>query len=421
MAAVDHARRVRASEKENAGPAQLGAVPEPPIKKAPASRGVFECAIGRAESNDGDLLKVWAEYIQWARCLPESDQEGLLRRACNRLVSDKRLHQDIRFLRLWVSFAEKNTKPAEVLGNLEARGIGTQHALLFEALANSLEVKDRNFEAAASAYQRGIDAGAQPQERLQARRNEFNDRMRKRAARLAVNARPAERRAPLTAPEAPEQMPARAGALRQARGVRPTAEPRTARVHFQTSQVGPPADPGQKTSAETFIGPAPPQAHEVFLEKQFTKPRLTCRKQAGGREVPRGLKRALEAEEKAEDPEKFHDAEEETAPLLEPSEPKRRRFFGWFGGLFSLRRGGCDKQQEHVPQAAETMSSQEAANSAAAETQAAEAHQAWTQGLADMGERLLEEREMEAAEHESADVADEAADAVPKRSRWLPF
>jgi len=430
--------------KENKGAQHQHISEGPRMKaKAPASRGEFETAIGRAESGEGDLLKVWTDYTQWARCLPENNQVDLLRRACNRLEADRRLHQDIRFLRLWVSFAEKNAKPAEVLANLEARRIGTKHALLFEALANCLEAKERNFEAAADAYRRGMDSGAQPQERLRARRDDFDDRMRQRAARLTAKTKPERPTQPLelpqpqlpspkpgfhqqtpqpseqplkprvpAVPEASGSLTARPGALRQASGVHP--EPRATRVHFQTSsQAGPtvashPADPGSKA------------------DTQGSKARLTCRKQAGGREAPRGLKRAQPDSEKASesdskeaDVEKFYDVPEQDEAATSSAPAAKRRRFGWFAGLFGFRRG----EKEDDTSKAETVNSPpaEAASSAAsAEAHAAEAQRAWAAGLEAMGQRLLEEREMEGADIEIADVEEEPVPAK-KRSRWLLF
>ncbi|OLQ04317.1 Elongation factor G-2, chloroplastic [Symbiodinium microadriaticum] len=101
------------------------------------------------------------------------------------LSVEKLYNQDIRLLRLWVMLADKESSPTNIFRQLEDRGIGTHHALLYEAWAHCLETR-RDFEAAAEVYRRGLRSSAEPQARLRARRADFDERMRQRVTRLAA-------------------------------------------------------------------------------------------------------------------------------------------------------------------------------------------------------------------------------------------
>lgn len=149
----------------------------------PKSIADFEAALTRAESGGADVVQVWTDFALWAKRLVDgTEQLSILRRACRSLAGEKRHAQDIRQLRLWVMLADKESRPAQIFQHLEARGIGTNHALLFEAWAHCLEAK-HDFEGAADVYRRGLTSLAQPQARLRARRADFDERMRQRVSR----------------------------------------------------------------------------------------------------------------------------------------------------------------------------------------------------------------------------------------------
>jgi len=145
----------------------------------------FEAALSRAESGGADLLQIWTDYVLWAQRWPSAEKVVLLRRAVRSLSVEKLYNQDIRLLRLWVMLADKESSPTNIFRQLEDRGIGTHHALLYEAWAHCLETR-RDFEAAAEVYRRGLRSSAEPQARLRARRADFDERMRQRVTRLAA-------------------------------------------------------------------------------------------------------------------------------------------------------------------------------------------------------------------------------------------
>eukprot|EP00933_Yihiella_yeosuensis_P022095 TRINITY_DN1739_c1_g1_i1.p1 TRINITY_DN1739_c1_g1~~TRINITY_DN1739_c1_g1_i1.p1 ORF type:complete len:610 (+),score=133.81 TRINITY_DN1739_c1_g1_i1:137-1966(+) len=131
-----------------------------------------------------DVAQAWCDYIQWAsERFPASGEDArLIHRACAALACDSRHRDDVRHVRLWVRYASKLETPQEVFESLEAKGIGSRHALRYEAYAVALE-RQHIFDKAEHQYHLGIERNAQPTERLRGRLEEFHERMRKRAAR----------------------------------------------------------------------------------------------------------------------------------------------------------------------------------------------------------------------------------------------
>eukprot|EP00435_Cladocopium_sp_Y103_P003377 s2576_g1.t1 len=142
---------------------------------------IFESRV--RDGREGDLVRVWCEYVQWTAENKRSDDElSVLARACYALAGDSKHQNDIRHLRLWVRHAAHISEAEKVFDFLETEGIGLQHALLYEAWASHLE-RQRKFAAAEEQYQLGLQRKAEPEERLQSRYQEFQRRMCKRAAR----------------------------------------------------------------------------------------------------------------------------------------------------------------------------------------------------------------------------------------------
>jgi hypothetical protein len=131
-----------------------------------------------------DLIQIWCDYIQWiAQRFPGTDEvTKLLARACYALAGHERHKADVRHLRLWVRHAAHLSQPQSVFDFIEEHGIGILHALRYEASAASLE-KQRRFPEAEAEYTLGLQRGAEPRDRLESRYEEFQHRMRKRAAR----------------------------------------------------------------------------------------------------------------------------------------------------------------------------------------------------------------------------------------------
>jgi len=141
----------------------------------------FEADIERAAVS-GDVVQAWCSYATWASKQDRDAEAAVLARACRTLSKTDKFRDDIRYLRLWVLFANKQEKPEDALRIIAANGVGTRHALLYEAWASMLE-KKRRFVEADRVYKRGIAASAQPLGRLESEQKRFNRRMHARKRR----------------------------------------------------------------------------------------------------------------------------------------------------------------------------------------------------------------------------------------------
>jgi hypothetical protein len=112
----------------------------------------------------------------------------VLARAVKTLEANPRHHGKLELLRLWVYFAEAQTKaPTHTFfGSLEEQGIGTKHALFYESWAASLESKQLHTQAHA-VYAKGIKSGAEPLWRLKERYASFNRRQVRRQQKANLN------------------------------------------------------------------------------------------------------------------------------------------------------------------------------------------------------------------------------------------
>jgi len=105
----------------------------------------------------GDVLDVWRRYVAWAQQSFSSDASKtevvpLLERCTTALADDPRYANDLRFLKLWITYADlRGGNALEVFILLRNRGIGQSHALFFEALAACHEQAAR-YQDATKAY-----------------------------------------------------------------------------------------------------------------------------------------------------------------------------------------------------------------------------------------------------------------------------
>nr|XP_031360160.1 LOW QUALITY PROTEIN: mitotic checkpoint serine/threonine-protein kinase BUB1 [Lonchura striata domestica] len=158
-----------------------------PMERRGAARGQFEAAGavgagGMAESRwnyeaqirnyrGPDPLEPWDRYLQWAEgCLPLQEKQtcwpGLLEKLVQVFVSDKRYHQDLRFVSYCVKLAEFISSPCQYFEYLHGQGIGAKTSDFYLAWAQLL-LKEGNVQGAAAVLQKGLLNQAQPQESLQ--------------------------------------------------------------------------------------------------------------------------------------------------------------------------------------------------------------------------------------------------------------
>ncbi|OWK53386.1 Two pore calcium channel protein 2 [Lonchura striata] len=118
-----------------------------------------------------DPLEPWDRYLQWAEgCLPLQEKQtcwpGLLEKLVQVFVSDKRYHQDLRFVSYCVKLAEFISSPCQYFEYLHGQGIGAKTSDFYLAWAQLL-LKEGNVQGAAAVLQKGLLNQAQPQESLQ--------------------------------------------------------------------------------------------------------------------------------------------------------------------------------------------------------------------------------------------------------------
>ncbi len=95
-----------------------------------------------------------------------------------------RYYDDIRYLRVWVQYADCLPDPGDVFKFLKENEVGQTHALFYIAHATFLELRG-SYAAADNVFQQGINRLATPQDRLKAKFDEFQHRMARRIQRKA--------------------------------------------------------------------------------------------------------------------------------------------------------------------------------------------------------------------------------------------
>ncbi|KAG0623744.1 hypothetical protein M758_3G198400 [Ceratodon purpureus] len=134
-----------------------------------------------------DPLHPWLQLIRWVKdTYPAGGHQSELLpvvEACTRTFQDdERYKSDIRYLRVWVLYADLCKEPQEIYQFLEARSIGQDHALFYEAYATYKEIC-KSHSKANEIYELGLRRGAQPTTRLQGMYQSFLKRMMQRNER----------------------------------------------------------------------------------------------------------------------------------------------------------------------------------------------------------------------------------------------
>ncbi|XP_059636884.1 mitotic spindle checkpoint protein BUBR1 [Cornus florida] len=134
--------------------------------------------IGAIDEYKGDdPLQPWIECIKWVQeAFPSGgDCSGLvvIYEQCVRTFwHEERYKDDLRYLKVWLEYAE-NCADAEVIYNfLEANKIGQTHSLFFISHALHMESKNK-IRTANDIFNRGISRNAQPIEKLKAAYKKF--------------------------------------------------------------------------------------------------------------------------------------------------------------------------------------------------------------------------------------------------------
>jgi checkpoint serine/threonine-protein kinase len=108
-------------------------------------------AVEAAEAADGydDPLEPYVKFVKWtidnypAGQTAESGIIPLVERTARRFKDDPRYKSDLRYLKVWVTYAGYVRDPKVIYQHLLANEIGTHYALLYEEYAGVLEKAGR--------------------------------------------------------------------------------------------------------------------------------------------------------------------------------------------------------------------------------------------------------------------------------------
>ena len=106
----------------------------------------------------------------------------LLERCTRELQEVPRYRDDVRYLRIWVKYADCCKEPHDIFKFLQVNDVGQRHTLFYEAYAAFLEIRGA-FKQAGEVYDRGILMRAEPTQRLKEKLAQFQHRMMKRKQR----------------------------------------------------------------------------------------------------------------------------------------------------------------------------------------------------------------------------------------------
>ncbi|XP_067100029.1 mitotic checkpoint serine/threonine-protein kinase BUB1 beta [Osmerus mordax] len=117
-----------------------------------------------------DPLDVWDRYVKWTeQTFPQGGKESnlsvLLERAVMRFTKENKYHNDVRYVDLWIKFAENCPEPLDVYRYMQAQGIGTMQASFYIAWSEEYE-KQANYHKADTVFQEGFRCHAEPLEKL---------------------------------------------------------------------------------------------------------------------------------------------------------------------------------------------------------------------------------------------------------------
>ena len=122
----------------------------PPLRTSQLEqeRAEYRASIAEALEEDEDPLAAYDDFIKWtSRTFPENDPGSgliqLLEEATRKFKDDARYSGDLRYLKLWCTYAKMVEKPALVYAYLVKKEIGCVYGLLWEEYALALEKEGR--------------------------------------------------------------------------------------------------------------------------------------------------------------------------------------------------------------------------------------------------------------------------------------
>jgi hypothetical protein len=189
--------------------AKLGGGLKPKMEDEEA---VFERLLQESAA-DSDPLDAYVKYFKWIRDTFPSDLQktlSFLERCTCDFSHDIKYKNDIRFVKLWIEYADCVRTPGEIFSYMQSNKIGTKLSIFWIAWAFVAE-KLENFKLTDQIFQKGILKQAEPKDVLQKRYQQFQRRLARHYLNLAEKAQ--------NAPPEDEDKPQR-GALSSLSGSR---------------------------------------------------------------------------------------------------------------------------------------------------------------------------------------------------------
>ncbi|RHY08513.1 hypothetical protein DYB36_003889 [Aphanomyces astaci] len=126
-----------------------------------------------------DPLTSWLEYYKWVQeCFPSDMKKNssVLEQITHEFKGTKKYRNDVRYMKLWVTYADKVEKPLDVFTFLYKNKIGDKLALFYIAWAFLCE-KCGKIKDAETIFNRGFVKNAEPRDTLRKKYDEFNRRV----------------------------------------------------------------------------------------------------------------------------------------------------------------------------------------------------------------------------------------------------
>ncbi|TMW63263.1 hypothetical protein Poli38472_002204 [Pythium oligandrum] len=126
-----------------------------------------------------DPLSAWVQYIRWIETnMPEDTRKkfGALEKSTRELKDITKYKNDIRYIRLWIQYADLVSNPKDIFKYLYQNKIGDHVSLFFVGWAWVLESMG-NYAQANKVYLKATQKKAEPEELLSRKYKEFQRRM----------------------------------------------------------------------------------------------------------------------------------------------------------------------------------------------------------------------------------------------------
>ncbi|KAG2788785.1 hypothetical protein Pcac1_g1581 [Phytophthora cactorum] len=139
------------------------------------------------EAYDGDdPLSAWIEYVRWLEVkMPEDTRKKftVLEKCTRELKDNPRYKNDMRYIRLWIQYADLVSNPKDIFKYLYQNKIGERVSLFYIGWAYVLETM-ANYPQAHKIYLKAGQKNAEPQDLLERKYKEFQRRMSRQWLRM---------------------------------------------------------------------------------------------------------------------------------------------------------------------------------------------------------------------------------------------